>query len=240
MDLKYYDLLHSRERSRSFMSQEYVERADSSTLFVYVVRNRALSGSVEIDNRIDEESKIILHTFNKELSNVYAAHMSRPVPMLSLSKPTQTVEFSSLIHSLAKIMEIELNNSIVQYIRLLKGIEMPQYYNRIKPDFRAFVQIPGMDACDVNGSRNGELKSQTIGSIKLLIESCEEELDPLFDGQISEFLPLWKNIHKKRNDSSHTSIISEEEFLSFYDSFCAIARDGWLRRLMDIKEQLKG
>lgn len=239
MDHKYHDILHNRERSRSFMSDNYIERTNDRILFLYVLQNRHLSGSIEVDNRIDEESKIILSTFNKEMAAVYSSHMSQRIPTLILSKQSSIIEYSSLIHSLSKIMEIELNNSIVQYIRLLNGIEMPKYYKLFKPEFEAIVPT-GKDGCNINFQYEGLLKPQTIGSIQCLVKHYKHQLSELFGRPFEDFIDLWEKIREKRNAASHTKIISEEEFIRFYNYFCEIVSNGWFTKLMDLKQQLRG
>lgn len=240
MNSKYYDVLHNRSSGNSFMARTCSEKPKDNVVFFYVIQNRTISGTIAIDNRIDEDSKIILNTFNKELENVYSPHMTTIVPTLRLSKSTtQQIEYSSLIHSLAKIMEIELNNSIVQYLRKVNGIEMPQYYKLFKPQFDAIVPI-GKDGCNINSQHNGVLNTQTIGSIQCLIKYYKDLLNELFESPIENFISLWEKIREKRNDSSHTKIITEEEFVIFYNHFCEIVRGGWFTKLMDIKEELRG
>lgn len=240
---KYYNILHNRSSSNSLISRDCKEGPIDNSLFFYIIKNSTILGTITIDNRIDEDSKIILNTFNKEIEQVYAPQMSTRVPSLRLSKSTTQIEFSSLVHSLAKIMEIELNNSIVQQIRKINGIEMPQYYKSFKPNVEAIVQIGKDCTIDIN-SRNGvSLRPQTIGAIQCLVKHYKKQLAELFENHIeefNEFIELLESIREKRNDSSHTKIISEKEFIDFYSSFCAMVREGWFTKLMDLKQQLGG
>lgn len=240
---KYYDILHNRSSSSSLISHDSKEGPVDNILFFYIIKNRTISGTITIDNRIDEDSKIILNTFNKEIENVYAPQMSTRVPSLRLSKSATQIEFSSLIHSLAKIMEIELNNSIVQYLRKINGIEMPQYYRLFKPEAEAIVQIGKECTIDINSRNGASLKPQTIGAIQCLVKHYKKQLAELFENPVeefNEFIGLLENIREKRNDSSHTKIISEKEFIDFYSTFCEMVREGWFTKLMDLKQQLGG
>ncbi len=235
MSNRYYDILHTRRHLPT--RQNLPHRNNEDVVVLFVVQNRSVVCSIEIDNRIDEESKVILHTFNEEIQKVYSTYMTTNVPSLRLEKSTPSIDFSSLIIHLSKIMERELNNSVVQYIRMLNGVEMPRYYREHKPNTPVVITI-GREECDINALRDGVWRSQTMGTIKYLIEEYKDSLEGIFDSPVNEFISLWEKLRNKRNGSSHTEITDESDFVTFYQYFCKIVVDGWLSKLMDLKEEL--
>lgn len=66
-----------------------------------------------IDDRIDEECKRIIDTFNETLMKVFHPRMSTEATPIAYAKSSEERDFSQLLNSLCKVIEIELNNSLV-------------------------------------------------------------------------------------------------------------------------------
>ncbi len=196
---------------------------------------------VNVDPRIDEKSKLILKTFNEMLVKIYHPSMSQNVRLLSYEKKISNNcwDFSALISGLSKVLEIELNNSIVQWIRYKKGIEMPRYYNQIKPGFNARLSDK-IDLNEADKNHGNELRTQSIGNIKFLMEGFQKQMPKSLAVIASGLCKNWEKIREARNMSSHTSVMDEKDFLNFYREFCMIIERGWLTTLMDLKINLRG
>lgn len=196
---------------------------------------------VSVDSRIDLKSKTILKTFNEILTKIYHPKMSQNVRLVAYEKRATEVQwdFSSLICSLSKVLEIELNNSIIQWIRNKEGIEMPRYYNLVKPGFECKIS----DKIDLNAPVKGNervCQTQTIGNIEVLMKIYREKMPKTLAQIAYELGRILYQIRDSRNLSSHTSVMTEKEFLDFYANFCLIMEKGWFTTLMDLKMALKG
>lgn len=196
---------------------------------------------VKVDPRIDEKSKLILKTFNEMLVKIYHPNMSQNVRLLSYEKreSCNCWDFSALISSLSRVLEIELNNSIVQWIRRQKGIEMPRYYNRVKPGHNGRISDK-IDLNEADREHNNELRTQTLGNIKFLMEGFQKQMPESLAIIASGLCKKWEEIREARNMSSHTSVTDEKAFLNFYKVFCMIMERGWFTTLMDLKLDLRG
>ncbi len=239
MDTSFSDLLH-----KTYAEVQGEKPLGFSSPFGHAegIPLRLLSGNVPgggtiwVDKRIDNRSKVILDTFNDVLRKTFAPVMETSVRRIDYAKSFAERDYSLLVSSLARILEIELNLSVVQWVRGCEGIEMPQYYGRVKPG--CALTVP--PAINLNGVRDGKLEAQTLGSIQILLAAYKERFpEPLRDFA-PELLAVWRKLRKERNNASHASVNGEEEFVEFYCHFCLIVEKGWLSALMDLKEQLRG
>lgn len=192
-----------------------------------------------VDRRIDDKSKVILNTFNDLLRSVFAPVMDTNIRSIGYEKSCPEKDFSCLISNLSRIMEIELNLSVVQWIRKYEGIEMPQYYNKVK---RSASVMRVTREITLNNAKVGsnELEQQTLGKIYHLICQYRSHFPAEIKAITPDFLKIYETLRKDRNNASHTSINGEAEFIKFYDNFCIVIKSGWFKTLMDVKEDMRG
>lgn len=205
-----------------------------------LVQSTVSKKKILVDHRIDEKSKVILNTFNELLSNVFSPVMRTEICGIEYAKSIPEKDFSCLISSLSRIMEIELNLSVIQWIRKCEGIEMPRYYNKVK--LSAPVMRVTSRCIMLNNTMDGscKLEPQTLGNIQYLMCQYQDDFPEEIKTIAPDFLRIYKMLRKERNNASHTAINGEVEFVDFYDNFCIIIKSGWLKTLMDIKERLRG
>lgn len=238
MDSSFSDLLHKPyaevqgEASLSFTSPF----GDSQDVPLRLLNGNVLGSTIWVDKRIDERSKVILDTFNDVLRKTFAPVMETSVRRIDYAKSFVERDFAVLVSSLSRVLEIELNLSIVQWIRGHEGIEMPQYYNRVKPG----CVLTGPRNIKLNGMKDGKLEAQTLGSIQILTAKYKDSFPQPVRDFVPELLAVWRKLRKERNNASHTSVNGEEEFVEFYRHFCLVVEKGWFTDLMNLKEQLRG
>lgn len=242
-----YADLQSRQDTPSDIEEEEDIYCGSSLVFEMFDLNGTTvqpSESVVIDRRIDPESYTIFNTFADTLRQVFMPVMSGPqVPVLVCKAD---YDFGPLVSSLARILEVELNSSIVQYVRSLCRIEMPAYYKRYKegcPNHTSQIIVYGQQV-DIN-ERKGKtgLKPIMTGDILLLMKRYKQEIandigmtEEAF-GEVSKKMDKMREI---RNKASHASVVTEADFKSYYTMFCQLVRQNLLTILADEKERLSG
>ena len=137
-------------------------------------------------------------------------------------KQLEAAKFSPAVMQFAKVIEREINLSLVQWMRACCGVSMPEYFNRVQPGFSA-----QWNALDFNrNGGNGKLQLPTLGqSVRLYeayLESPNEDQIPLSasakttvaNGRNSK----WDKLARIRNDSSHT----ERASLRMVKKVCSI------------------
>ena len=188
---------------------------------------------VFVDGRIDDESKKMLDTFNLLLRKVFSQSMSGQLDSsINYTKQNDEYDFSALISYLSKIFEREMNNSIIQWIRFRMGVEMPEYYNRVKPEVTLDHGL--------NSTRDGKLATIMIGSIINILQWEKSLLPSQIRKIYQNNYKFWDRLCGYRNASSHTEVINGEQFKDFYAGYCSLVSDGLFTELMDIKDQIRG
>lgn len=213
---------------------------ETELCFHPLTRSTVSKERILVDHRIDDKSKVILNTFNELLNNVFAPVMGTDICGIEYAKAIPEKDFSCLISSLSRIMEIELNLSIIQWIRKCEGIEMPRYYNKVKRS-ASVMRVTSRDIMLNNTISGGdELEPQTLGNIQYLMCQYHDDFPEEIKIIAPDFIKIYRMLRKERNNASHTAINGEAEFVEFYDKFCIVVKSGWLKTLMDIKEKLRG
>lgn len=247
-DSSFSDLLHTP--FSQLRNLQPAEKKELSFVVYDLEKSVKPKETLMLDRRIDDESRTMFKTFEATLRQVFMPDMDDPhIAQLQVAK--SSYDYSQLVSSLSKILELELNNSVVQKIREMRGIEMPRNYNElVKPDRQEYtVSIPnrnnaGYYIINLNQEKNRKLKPQSLGDISLLIERFSDGLKECLDENDSnkDFRGLTKLIDemkKHRNSASHTSVLDEKAFKKFYTNFCSLIRENWLTILMDIKETVQ-
>lgn len=206
------------------------EATTTDVMVLFVIQDSRISHSIPIDNRIDEECKRIIDTFNDTLKATFHPIMTGEASPFSYSKNNVVRDFSQLVNSLAKVIEIELNNSVVKMLRR---------NNRNKSSLLNELTLTSINEKCVANKLEGT-RSLMLGDIfDLLNEPIARQLPKevlsFHEGHKKE-IKLIKTI---RNEASHTVLVGESRFLEFYETFCLLLREGWFILLMDLKEEVQ-
>lgn len=239
-------LLHTSYGDINDMSRPEKEE---EVLVIYDIADKSIRGreTIKMDDRLDEESKQMFFTFDEILRKVYTDTIGKTDFVLSVAKSPG--DFSNLVNGLMKIIERELNNSFVQVIRKIEGIEMPKFYNKRKqePD-GSYKEYPSTidGTLDLNKKYNNDslrLGKFELGSIIKLVKVYIEELSnetriPI--DNLRELIKLTKELKDFRNESAHSNLVEEKDFLRFYNSYCNYIKQGYLSRILDCKDFAMG
>lgn len=214
------------------------------TVNIFLLEKEGINGkTLLLDKRLDDESKGILNTFNSMLEKVFSPEMSEsPTASLDYAKAIPKRDFSPLVSQLSKIFEIEMNNSIVQWVReCVWDIEMPGYYKKFKDGVTAIEYNIDRKPVDLNRRKNGhaELCSTIeLNAMLRLIERYRERFPSELRGMSEKYIDVMDELRRDRNASSHTELIDEDRFLQFYGRFCSLVEEGWFTQIMNLKEKV--
>lgn len=191
----------------------------------------------------ETESHILYNTYD-QLKNVYQDLI---INLSGGNITKDNVDFSPLVICLAKIFEIETNLSIIQWCRQSIGIEMPQYFKKVKIDPENSYDVmpdPNLvrdNARPINlNSGKSEWKPPAMGQSLLVAQTLN--LNSNITGKIEDFTTLfskWSSIANSRNESAHTQIITEKKFNKFLENFNEIKLK-YFPTFLEIKNNLKG
>lgn len=176
------------------------------------------------DPRLEEESKSRIGTFERIYSEIFLPETNRPIVSYSFDD----LSYSTLVSPLGAVLEIELNMSVYQFVRMQYGIPMPQAFNRKSGEK---IVGTGRSAVDVGA------RSQMLGSIRMLVDMNKNALSSVLP-DICSFSEKLGYFIKIRNEASHTGSVSKEAFLKFYDAFSDFFNK-YLDALMELKGSLR-
>lgn len=145
---------------------------------------------------------------------------------------------------LGKVLEVELNTSIVQWVRRQLGAEMPRHFCRRVPDGDMTVSVfQNRAAIDLNAGNNRALYKRTIGEVVALCRylgpkiPIPNEWDPANWSQVTD---LFEAIRRVRNRGAHSEQVGPEEVTDMEAAFKALEERGDLLRLLRMKSELRG
>ena len=186
---------------------------------------------------LEDESKIVLRTFNTVFPNFKRLIQDQDLPL----------DFSPLISSLCKIFEIEINLSIVHWIRASLNIEMPTYFRKVKPGDGTFSMLPSSKLIsnpkpiDFNCGRLDKWKAPGMGESELICKTLHLE-NQFPDNLITDydnFIHCWAVIRNHRNMAAHTEAMTQRQFLETKNAFTNFNDSGYFDQLTNIKLHLK-
>lgn len=209
-----------------------------------------------IDNRCENESKIILKTFNKvapffepinyELKNFQIKANSESRMLNVRLDNEEGIDYSPLIVSLCKIFEIETNLSLVHWIRNSLNIEMPTYFKKRKEVESEYIITPSESVInnprpiDFNKGYGKKWIAPGIGESELVTLSFLEQGNlPAEILNYEDLLMNWAILRKFRNRASHTESLKRQDFQSVFHAFRNIIDNNYLKQFNDLKCSLK-
>lgn len=186
------------------------------------------------DIGLSDESKSFLATYN----DIFRRNFKSRIALNTSLYPKDELDYSPLVNQLAKIIELELNLSIVQWMRSQEGIKMPQYYNKYKACNREYIWQGNTNFNQEN--KDGSLRGVSIGNAYYYAKNSLR--NGKFPQEITNpkgFLALWSKVGKIRNDASHTSVLSFSDFEKMSTIFFILLSENYLVELMMLKESIQ-
>jgi hypothetical protein len=186
---------------------------------------------------IENESKIILRTFN-----IVYPHFHDLMTQHGLQ-----LDFSPLIISLCKIFEIEINLSIVHWVRAELNIEMPTYFRKRKPGEGIYSFLPSNKIIsnprliDFNGGIRDKWKAPGMGESELVCKTLhlENRFPDTLINDYNKFIHYWSALRNLRNLAAHTDALNKNAFFDAKNAFCGFNDSGYFDQLTNIKLHLK-
>ena len=179
----------------------------------------------------ENDSNQYLRTFGILLSCMQPDSFNRDESMLDMS---------ALVVYLAKVLELEGNMSFVQLCRKLKGIEMPEFFDKYCPRVHgATVEVDGHTIYINNKIRRDQpiLQHLTLGNVLDVYRYLTSRNDSGLEQDHTDDQDRWKTILDIRNRAAHTTC-SHKEFDIVRDCF-RFLRQTCLPRMIEIKQQLR-
>jgi hypothetical protein len=212
----------------------------------------------ELDIRCESESRIVYRTYLKVYpvfeDLIYKAYL-KPRPPRRFDEEQEpprpfvpnanTVDLSPLCLCLGKVLEIEVNHSLVQWYRQHLNIEMPKFYKLYKPGGTSYTVTPKKDnnkglAIDLN-KRLGQnqWKPLNLGEAQLVAKTLYAESHyPEAFTDFNTLLTHWELLMYLRNLSTHTRTMGPDKFSTAQMAFQDILKNH-LELMLELKEGLK-
>lgn len=239
----------------------YDQRREQLKLFVLGCLSHLspiqINPAEELDIRCESESRIVYRTYLKvypvfeDLINK-AYLKPRPPRRFDEEQPppmpfvpnANTVDLSPLCLCLGKVLEIEVNHSLVQWYRQHLNIEMPTFYNLYKPGVNRYTVIPNgfqnPRPIDLN-KRLGQnkWKALNLGESQLVAKTLYADRHyPEAFPNFNTLLTHWELLMNFRNQSTHTHTMGPDRFNKVQMAFQDILKNH-LELMLELKEGLK-
>lgn len=190
---------------------------------------------------IENESRIILKTVNS-ISDTYKRKEAKR------KNHDEDLDYSPLIISLSKLFEIEINLSVVHWIRKKLRIHLPDYFNKYEPEVEAFLQIKNQhDSFYVNFNKNGKGKwippglGQSEYSFKILNKRFRwDNFKNNYGINSKILLNNWEALRIIRNKAAHTEITDGNDFILFQNSLLLLNHHRIFNKFYHMKKEFRG
>ena len=161
-------------------------------------------------------------------------------------------DFSSAVMPLAKVLENEINHSIVQWLREKLAIQFPDYFCLYEVGKNALVSYRRKTTnLNEEDRETGKWKPLPIGISKYALEGYlnQNHLDVIpksngsyyFDReQLVDFNDIWEYIRKIRNRAGHSENLSIQEGSNINNKIKELFDKGYFLQLSLIKNRLRG
>jgi hypothetical protein len=165
-----------------------------------------------------------------------------------IDKLTVNFDYSLVAIGYSKVFEIEINLSVIHWVRNLLAIEMPQYFNKVKPGGPNANYIPDLSfipnphAINFNKSSHNNWLAPGLGESQIAVKSLigqGKNVSTLEDLQ-DDLLEKWRIINGIRNRMAHTEILSNDEYQKIKDIFDHLYKKGTFERMLKLKAKYRG
>lgn len=207
-----------------------------------LIQNQKEENIIEIDGRCENESKIIIKTFNKVLPHFEPLRRQYSTDTYYEG----TFDYSFLIIGLCKIFEIEISLSIVHWIRNKLNIEMPEYFKKLKKDNNRYMLTPAPylvqnpRPIDFNKGNRDKWITPGIGESELITKTLHAKNENPPDITNLNFLfEHWSTIAQYRNRAAHTETLTQNDFNIVFNAFKNLIDSGKLLEMNTLKMRYK-
>lgn len=190
---------------------------------------------------LEHESKILYNTFEK-IFPVYQEILSS-----ATSVGGDKIDFTPLLISLCKLFEIEVNLSIVHWIREYLDIEMPLYFNKYKNTYHDYSLAPAKELVSsprpINFNKGNKDKwvAPGIGESELIAMTLFKSgfYPKEFIPNYKQFLSIWSMLRQYRNNAAHDKTINRLQFNEAQKQFRDLVELKYLNKLVILKNFYK-
>ena len=171
--------------------------------------------------------------------------------VLRLFETETDFDFSSAVMPMAKVLENEINHSIVQWLRKKLAIRFPDYFCRYEVGKNAFVRYRGKTTNLNEVDRETQSwKPLPIGISKYALEGylTQNNLNAIpsnnkyyyFDSsQLADFNAIWEDIRLIRNKAGHSENLSIQDGLAINNKLKELLDKRYFFKLSLIKNNLR-
>lgn len=189
---------------------------------------------LNIDAGSENESRVLVKTFNTIQRTIYTEAESH------------TLDFSPLGICLGKAFEIEINASVVQWIREYLGIDMPEYYKKRKPTLTSYTSIPSSVfgqsnmPIDFNQGTDRKWYPPALGASEAVLKTLDlAGHRPVEISRHDYLLTNFSRIRKLRNRAAHTEPMLSRDLEDLYLTFSNLITSGVYAELITLKQRLR-
>lgn len=146
---------------------------------------------------------------------------------------------------LAKAYEIEINKSIVHWIRKKNDIELPDYYYQVQPEVEALItpNVKDGQPIDFNKPRkNGTWHPPAMGQSYLVASKNleKQEWTPYWlPAERKLLLREWQKIADIRNHAAHSEKVTSEDMMQLFDSMKTLNTNKIFSKMARMRDSFK-
>ena len=157
-------------------------------------------------------------------------------------------DFSPAVLCYAKVLENEVNLSIVQWARRERGVEMPEFFDRycrdrsvlIYPDRTLFSDARAIDL-NLQGRGRDVWVPLALGQAKLACNAVVADAGPPVQIPVEAWQRLllpWKALRDLRNDAAHVAVMPESAARNAERQVAVLGSEGHFSRLASLRTAL--
>jgi hypothetical protein len=196
---------------------------------------------VSVDNNyIEKESVIILSTLNSVIKMINNDRDNEDYV-------NKGFDYSPLIISLTKLFEIEINLSIVHWIRKYLRIHLPEYFNKHEPGLEAKFKLSmnQESVIDFNKGYNLKWLPPGLGQSELALKELKSKFKfflilKKFKFNYEILIKNWELIRKTRNRAAHTELMNCSDFLDIHSAMKLLNSKRYFEKFSMIKKEFRG
>jgi hypothetical protein len=195
--------------------------------------------SFDLAGSLEPESSIAYMTFKRVepfFTQIQGAHIEEG----------HDLDYSTLALALCKVFEIEINHSIVQWVRQHLRIEMPDYYKLRVEDGQEYTLTPDLEwmenprPIDFNDGRRSKWRAPGIGQSEFAFRTLiNRGVSPQGFSEVRGLLSHWYAIRVARNRFAHVETCSANEYQEVRKAFNSLDSDDWFEKLYLLKSSLR-
>ena len=202
----------------------------------------------DVFRRMEPISLNYILNYNRLLPVYFEDNGNNQLHKLGIDPSMFNSDFSPLGNYLGKAIEEEMNASIVQQVRSLMGVHMPEFYRKYEEALNDRCEVPTRQKTLFLNWRGKKLsasdytdRSLPIGEVLCVLRA----LDADNNADSRAPLSIWKNSIDRidrlavlRNRACHPGIFAQKDFDEMYKSFLE-TKDQDLPKMFRIKESLR-